>query len=53
MRFAERVVPLRPKLWITTATAMAVLSYERYRELSPEQAAENYAAEHEGEEDDE
>ena len=41
-RFADRLVALRPTLWLPTATAIAMLSYKRYSELPPEEAAERY-----------
>ena len=41
-RFADRLVALRPALWLPTATAIAILSYQRYIDLPPEEAAEKY-----------
>ena len=41
-RFADRLVALRPELWLPTATAIAMMSYGRYVDLPPEEAAEKY-----------
>jgi len=42
-RFAERLVTLRPRLWLPTATAIAMMSYQEYKDTDPESAAERYA----------
>jgi ABC-type proline/glycine betaine transport system substrate-binding protein len=45
-RFANRLVELCPVIWISTATAIAMLAINQDRELKPEEAAEKYVKSH-------
>jgi hypothetical protein len=49
-RFADRLMALRPGLWLPTATAIGLMAHERYSDLEPEVAAERYVQDEAGDE---